>query len=267
MTRVYYTPQITLSHDIKFADCEPTVISSNSTLANAYFIADYTKRSAWYHFNKGPFAPPFLLSSIINDSIVSYTIYFNTFTGGTCPTNYCNIQCTNEDFYFISGNVTGAPVQFCFNNDNFIYHFDVAFDSTGDITALPANFNFTFEDQLGNQNSLDVQSIANIIPAAPVVGVELRSDGVTKSYVAVIPRTQDYTELTEDNLEQYIIERCDWPSYSNIKTFRGFINYPSTDYMYTDSLISSGQTVGYRVKFKNKWGELSQPSSWTIGNS
>lgn len=267
MTRVFYTPEITLPSDAKFADCEPSVVNTNSTLANAYFIADYSKRSAWFNFSKGPSIAPFILSSSVNDSTVSYTVYFNSFTGGTCPNNYCSIQCTNQDFYLVTGNNTGSTNQFCINNDNFIYHFDVSFDSTGDITALPANFNFTFEDQLGNQTPLNVQSIANIIPAAPVVGVELRSDGVTKAYIGVIPRTQDYTELDEDNLEQYLIERCDWPTYSNIKSFRGYINHPSNDYMYTDGLISSGNTVAYRVKFKNKWGEVSQPSSWTIGNS
>lgn len=267
MARIFYTPQISMPYDIKFADCKPMMVTNDNSLSLAYYVGNYTKRAAWYDWNKGPFAPPFLLESPSSGATASYTVYFNSFTGGLCPTLDCHLQCTNQTISLVTGGTTGTSVNFCLNGERPIYHFDVVFSDEGERNGLPAQFQFTFEDSLGNQNEMVVQSISGVKPMNPLVGVVVDETNVAKAHVGVVLKTVTFQDLTEENLTQFIIERCDWPSRTNVRTFRGPLNNPPAGKLFTDRDIATGQEVAYRVRFENKWGEESKNSDWVIGTS
>lgn len=254
-----------MSSDIRFADCEPAQVTSDFDLARAYYAGGYNKRSAWYKWDKGPFSPPFLLESPATGAEVNYTVYFNSFTGGTCPQTECHLQCTNQTINLVTGGTTGVSTTFCINGERPIYNFDIVFESEGDRLALPAVFDFTFEDSIGNTFTRTIQSLSGVKPMNPMVGTVTDESGATKAHIGVVLRTSAFNEITEDNLTQYIIERCDWPNRTNIRTFRGPLNNPSNSKLYTDSDIAEGQEVAYRIRFKNEFGEESLNSDWIIG--
>lgn len=265
MARIFYTPEISMPHDVKFADCEPNIVTQDNQLAVAYYVGNYLPRSAWYEWQKGPLVPPFLLQGVSTGTTTTYSIYFNAFTGGSCPELDCHVQCTNQNISLVTGGSTGVTTTFCINGERPIYHFDIEYETEGDKLALPAYFNFTFEDSLGNTYTQQVESIMSIKPAQPIVGVVIDDSSKAKAYVSVIPQTAGFTQLNLDNLQQYVIERCDWPSRTNVRIFKGPINSTMRSTLYTDEDISKDQEVAYRVKFLNNFGEESLNSDWTIG--
>lgn len=254
-----------MPHDVRYADCTPNMITQDFDLARAYYAANYTPRSSWFKWQKGPFSPPFLLSSPSSGASVNYSIYFNEFNGGVCPTIDCHLQCTSQTIDLVTGGVTGSSVTFCINGEKPIYNFDVSFDTEGDRLSLPASFNFVFEDSLGNQVIQEVQSLSGIQPMNPMVGVVTDSSGKSKAHIGVVMRTIGFNEISEDSLTQFIIERCDWPSRTNIRTFKGPLNVSGSNNLYTDTTVTNGQEVAYRVRFENTWGEESLNSDWIVG--
>lgn len=254
-----------MAYDVKYADCVPNVVTSDVNVARGYYAGGYTPRSAWYEWDKGPFEPPFLLESPSTGSTVNYSIYFNSFTGGTCPTLNCHLQCTNQSINLVTGGTTGVTTTFCLDGERPIYNFDVNFETEGDRLALPANFQFTFEDSLGNQIERQVQSISGIKPMQPMVGVVTDESGAAKAHVGIVLRTVGFKEINQESLTQFLIERCDWPSRTNTRIFKGPLNNPPASKLFTDTNIAAGQEVAYRIRFRNKWGEESLNSDWIIG--
>jgi len=265
---VFSTPQISIPVAARFADCLPTVYTDDLTLARAYLTQNYIPRSAWKKWEKGPFPPPFLITSSTSGTTVSYNIFFNEFSGGSCPQFNCNILCTTQGIVLTQGGTTVNNTTFCIDGERPIYHFDVSFSTAGEITALPASFVFSFTDQSTNVTTIEVQSIGNIIPTAPLAGAEIDQSGVVRIYVAPLFRTAvGEAKVTAEGLDQYIIERCDWPSQTNIKTFKGLLNVPGDTSLFTDTDVSAGHQVGYRIKFHNQFGETSQFSAWQVANA
>ena len=254
-----------MPHDIKWADCIPNKNTDDLNLAISYFGGGYTPRAAWKKWMKGPFPPPFLIEAPTAGTTTNFSVYFNEFTGGTCGPLDCNLQCTNQSIVLVTGNLSGSSTSFCLEGERPIYHFDLEFETEGDRLALPATFQFVFEDNLGNQFTQEVESISGIQPMNPIVGVETDSSGASLAHVVIILRTIGFNEIKEKNLTQFIIERCDWPSRTNIRTFKGPLNNPAFTKLFTDHDISSGQEVAYRIRFKNMWDEESLNSNWIIG--
>lgn len=260
--RVFHTPQIHLPSSVKFADCEPNLFVSHQQLEYAYILGNYIPRSMWYTFEKGPTPPPFTIVPAGNTGLTeTYSIYFNNFEGSNCPSFNCNLQCATQTIHFITGSYTGSSVDFCINGDRPVYHFDLQFNSSSERLGLPGQFTFTYEDTLGNTYTEYIESIGSIKPAAPIVGIS-RSNGIAKAYIGVILRTSTFLEIDEDNIVQYIVEKCNWSSQTNVATFKGYKNKGS-DASFTD-IVATNDVVGYRVKFRNRWNEESLYSDWVL---
>jgi hypothetical protein len=265
MPKIYHTTQISMPYDIKFADCLPDVVTNNFDLARAYYAGSYGPRSAWYEWSKGPFPPVFSIEYSGNGLTGSYSIYFNSFTGGSCPTFDCHLQCTNQSIYLITGDSTGTTTSFCIDGDRPIYRFNVLYETIEDKLSLPAQFAISFEDSLGNVNVNSVQSISPVKPLAPLVGVKVDESASAKAFVGISLSTEGFNKIEEDGIESFKIERCDWPSRTNKRSFVSYIDKTKNNNIYIDNDLSSGHEVAYRIRFKNKWNEESQYSDWSVG--
>lgn len=262
------TPQISLSYDIKFSDCEPTVQTPEHDLAIAYLVNGYTRRSAWTRFDKGPTPPPIEIRSTVTSVGVEYSIYFNSFAGGECPTSLCNLNCTNLDITFTQGSNPTVNTTYCINGERPAYHFNVSFSSTGEREATPTNLSFQFLDSNANSRTIAIQSIGHIKPQKPTVGFT----SMPKTYVGVVYKTITDIDLTSDDITKLIIQRSKWSTSSGARTF--FIDKTNAlggfhDNVFTDSYASKNEVYGYRVAFINKYNEQTQWSDWSwvnVGN-
>lgn len=265
---IHNTPQISLSYDIKFSDCEPTVQTPEPQLAIAYLVGGYTRRSAWVRFDKGPTPPPIKIESRVTSVGVEYSVYFNSFVGGDCPSSLCNLTCTNLGITFTQDSNPTVDTTYCLNGEKPAYHFSVSFSSSGEREATPTNLSFEFLDSYGNDKTIDIQSIAHIKPLKPNVCFTPQN----KVYVGIAYKTFNEYDLTTDDIARLIIQRSKWSSMSEAKTF--YIDRLNSDggfhdNVFTDTTASVGHVYGYRVSYINKYGEQTLWSDWSwvnVGN-
>lgn len=269
INRTFYTPQISLPEEIRFADCCPIVYTTDFQLSRAYLIQNYVPRSTWEWFNKGPIPPPIYIDTNLNGNIANYTIYFNNFGGSQCPSFNCNLQCTNQSVILATGGTNTNTGTFCINGERPIYNFSIEFSNTENREAYPANFSFTFIDGLSNTNVLNVDSISYIKPINPTLALDTKIGGEIIIYVGIPYLTKSFVSLDTTKINGYIIEKAYGPNKTNKRTFTG-PNPLSQDNesslhnnLFIDSDIVSNEDISYRVLFKNIHNEQTQWSNWT----
>jgi hypothetical protein len=270
MARIFRTPQISLPQLIKFSDCAPIVQTSDFQIARAYLLQNFQQRSMWSVFNKGPTPPPIVIQSELFGLGAEYTVFFNSFSDQICPPSTCNLNCTNATIAFSQGTDPTVNTTFCINGERPAYHFIVKFDTVGDREATPVKLEFEFSDASGNTNNVFLQSLKHVKPEKPTVG-STQDDGRPKIYVGVIYRTVGGVNLEEDQIEGFIIQRAKWPSYSAVKTFKGFNKHPKLvaeknrthNNIWIDTEVSTAEPVAYRTAFVSVHGEQSEWSDWS----
>lgn len=273
MAKVFSTPEISLPAAIKFSDCEPVVQTSDFNISRAYLVQNFSERSAWTRFIKGPSLPPIEIAAAIEGNVAEYVIYFNQFDNGPCPESTCNLSCSTVSIDFTSGSDPTVSVNYCANGERPAYNFRATFESDSERFNTPVNLSLEFTDALANSVEVPVQSISNVKPLSPVCATDTDQD-MPRVYVGVVCKTANMSELDIDQIEKFIIQKSYWPTYSSIETFEGKIrtnnNVPLKERTHmskwTDTKVSKDQVVSYRIAFINKWGEQTQWSDWTKVN-
>lgn len=266
--RTFYTTQISMPEEVRFADCQPTVYTTNFQLARAYLVQNYLPRSAWKRFDKGPFPPPILLQSNLAGNTASYTVYFNEFAGGQCPTLNCNLQCTNQDVLLSVIGVPNATGTFCIGGDRPIYNFSITFENDTNRETVPVDLVFTFTDGLSNVNNITIQSISYIVPTKPVVAPWIDSENTPIVYVGIPYFTRDFRKLSTPQIDSYIVEKGRGPTKTDRRTFTGpnkmtsGEKYDTHDNTFIDRDVITNEQTSYRVAFRNIYGEQTQWSEW-----
>lgn len=262
MTRVYYTPEISLPAAVKFADCHPTVTTSNDAIAHAYIVEMYPVRSAWEVFDKGPTPPPFYFETSLDGNSAYYSIYFNNFTASNCPEFSCNLQCLTQDITINQTSGSTANFSYCANGEKPRYFFTAEFSSNLQRESTPAIFNFSFVDQLYNTKELTVNSISFVKPLSPTV-VKVADQGKPLVYLGVPFRTINHTKLTSDDIDCLMVQK----SYNGLSAPETLVSWIGKDSNYhegifTDRQIETGNVYNYRIKYKNTYKEETQWSDW-----
>lgn len=263
--RTYYTPSISLPEEVRFADCKPIVYTTDEQLAGAYLVQNYIPRSAWSWFDKGPFPPPFLLESTLENNTAYYTIYFNGFEGGQCPTFLCNLQCTTQDVVLSTNGNPSFTGSYCINGERPIYNFSIDFSSTSNRENNPLNLSFTFTDSLSNTYVSDFQSVSYIVPIKPNTAFVDNGDSTYSAYVGIVKKTRTFNDI--NYVKKFKIQKAVGTTKNIIDTIVGPEQVLSSTYnlhnnIFIDNNVTAGSVISYRIQFENEYGETTQWSEW-----
>ena len=275
--RVFQTPQISLPQDVNVSDCNPLVVSTDAELATKYLINNYPYRSAWKSFSKGPVPPPFYLVAEVTGSTVGYSVYFNRFTGGSCPPESCQFQCLNQSVNFVDPSGSTAISTYCLNGEVPLYRFEVAYSSQGARESAIASFSFTFSDSNGNSSLVNVNGISGVKPMRPNAVITAYQDKTDTTYMALVAindRTISGAAIDIGQIETFTLQRVYGDNFKvpeEIIVNRYFpgVNKISdnNDLIFEDRDVRNDISISYRTKFNSKYGESSQWSDWVTINS
>jgi hypothetical protein len=221
------------SSDIKFKLEMAGVLPANLDIPD---FKDLSKTiSHTYGWSKGPTPNPYALQ--YNNETKKLSIYFDFNSGYPCT---CNIACQA-----ISGNINS--IQYCADK---ISQLVVDYKLSDD----PQTILLKFSDPLGNFKNLDIRPLTNIRPVAPMVSylanpkrVEI---GVSKSSLGGAKLEDSAYQIWKyENTDGTLAIWKDW-SYRDNTAF-------------TDMMVVPGNTYGYAVRYKGKFGEESALSDWT----
>lgn len=151
----------------------------------------------------------------------------------------CSIQC-------IVPSGVSNNVQFCPNEKQTISVY------YGDLSIDPSTFIIQLSDSIGNSSVLSVQPLFGVSPIAPSVSL---LDNPSRIEVSITPRSINGIEL-EDVL--YQIFRYEG-SVSNYNIWKDWSNRSS---IFIDTDILPNKTYGYAVRYKGKFGDMTQLSTW-----
>jgi len=275
--RVFVTPQISFPQDINIGDCSPLVVNTDAELAQKFLVRGYPYRSAWATFSKGPVPPPFYLVADVSGANVGYSVYFNKFTGGTCPPESCQFQCLNQTISFIDPSGQSTISNYCFNGEIPLYHFEVAYTGQGARESEIASFSFTFSDSNGNSSVVNISGISGIKPMRPNAAIVPYSDKTATTYLAVVAvndRTISGEALDLSQITSFSIQRVYGDNFSTPETIfvnksiRSMSNISSHhDLIFEDKDVRNDIQISYRTKFHSVYNESSQWSDWVTINS
>lgn len=206
------------------------MVGTASSTYNTAFISSnpYTI----YSWNKG------LLPSPIN---LRYNgqrleVMFQYFGESDCS---CNVQCLNY-----SG--VGGQLKFCQND---IQTLSVTQTLSGD----PYNLSIYLSDGIGNNSTIQVTTVINVNPKPPLV---IRRYDPDRYEITISPYSVNNIEITEADYQilKYVGDNSNvtiWKDWSE-RSYGSFI----------DRDILPNTTYGYAVRFKGKYGDISNASAW-----
>lgn len=271
-SRVYKTPQISLPQSVNISDCHPFVVSTDTELATQYLINSYPYRSAWKTFTKGPVPPPFYLVAEVDGSSVGYSVYFNRFTGGSCPPESCQFQCLNQTVTFVDPTGSSRISTYCLDGEVPLYHFEVSYSGQGARESQIAAFSFTFADSNGNSSLVNIQGISGIKPMRPNAAMVPHQDKTDTTYMAIVAvndRTVSGSALDMSQVESFTVQRVYGDNFQVPEEIIIKKSLPGSsriaghhDLIFEDKGVRNDIQISYRTKFNSKYGETTQWSDW-----
>jgi hypothetical protein len=270
VSRVFITPQVSFPTNINVSDCHPSIVNTDTTLANLYIAGSYIYRSAWSNLAKGPVPPPMILVPDVSGSTVGYEVYFNNFTGGSCPPQACNFQCLNQTVTFTDPSATTEINTYCLNGEIPLYRFTVEYSTEGDRESTPAEFSFSFEDSNGNSNTVSLYGLAGVKPLKPnavMIDYNDSRNTTSQALIGINYITVGNAEIPLNHIESFSLERA---LGDNLATARIIINKKKLeghhDLLFYDKDAPSDKTLSYRTKLHTIYGEDTQWSDWSTIN-
>lgn len=189
-----------------------------------------------YSWQKGILPKPISLA-YQNDRLV---VYFNY--EGTTNCN-CNIECNTPQG--VSHNI-----QFCPGETQQVTLYQNP-DSTDPFSVL-----INLKDSLGNESSINFQSIFNVVPSAPILSVGSKPKRVEINIFN--------TSVNGINIEDKVMYQV-WKyegTKNNAKVWKDWSLF-NWNY-FVDYETIPGQTYGYAIRFKGVLGDISKMSDWSI---
>ena len=107
---------------------------------------------------------------------------------------------------------------------------------------------------MGNTSSLDVQSILQTVPKPPIVA---SLTGPRRLEVSISKRARNGEELREVEYQVYKYEG----STNNAKVWKDWS--PRDWSTFVDTEVLPNRTYGYAVRYRGKFQDISNLSSWT----
>lgn len=156
----------------------------------------------------------------------------------------CNIQCV------IPSGVTSDLV-FCPND---IQAISLSKDLDGD----PFTFNVVLRDSIGNTSSIDVTTLINVDPSIPVVTLQEPSDKIFRNQVTI--NRLNINNISVYDADYQIIRYVDTPS--NYHIWKDWSNRGWDTFIDYD--VKIGHKYGYAVRYKGKYGDISNFSPWAV---
>lgn len=188
-----------------------------------------------YDWLKGTLPSPINLT--YTDGVLGVTFEYR----GNLTCN-CSLQC-------IIPSGVDHQLQFCPNEQQSINIYQ------GNTSGDPFSVIIRLSDGFGNLSSLEFQSLYTTKPIAPSASVGARPKRVDVS----ITRLSINGNPIDDSLDYQIFKyhgsetnQKIWKDWSHI-TWNHFVDYD----------VIPGETYGYAVRFKGKFGEVSNLSDWT----
>lgn len=171
-------------------------------------------------------------------------VYFQYLGLADCS---CNIQCVTP-----SG--VNTDLNFCPNDVQ-------AVNITKDLDGDPFTFNIIVRDTIGNTSTLDVTTLINVIPSSPILNLYEPSNQVIRNEISI--NRLSIRGISVFDADYQIIKYVDSPSsYVIWKDWsaRGWNTF-------TDYDIKPGHIYGYSVRYKGKYGDISEFSPWATINT
>jgi hypothetical protein len=216
-------------------------------------------KSTYCCFNKGYTPPPLRLIADPDGGDIRVVFERNQFTS-TCQ---CQIECVLE----ATGDVDqiGDLGKFCPEDVGF----EVTLRGQSFSSDAPTPLVFTFEDINGNISTIDVNSIAAIVPRAPIGMIEQTDDNTRTHAIVAVPLYSSSIVSVAPYVQQYQIQRY----INNSETAHTWVDWTDVglgqhhkltqlDRVHTDRDILSGVDYGYRVRFRSEADNVSQWSAW-----
>jgi len=189
-----------------------------------------------YVWEKGVLPTPYTLS--YENGVLK--VYFQYLGEGNCA---CQIQCVTP-----SG--VSSDINFCPDDIQ-------AVSVTKELNGDPFTFNVVLRDGVGNTSTLDITTLINVIPISPIVSIEEVSSRRLRAQISI--NRLNFRGISVSDADYQIIKYTDTPgNYVVWKdwSIRGWDTF-------MDYNIKEGHTYGYAVRYKGKYGDISEFSPWT----
>jgi hypothetical protein len=193
-----------------------------------------SKELAW---EKGVLPTPYTLS--YENGVLK--VYFQYLGEGNCA---CQIQCVTP-----SG--VSSDINFCPDDIQ-------AVSITKELNGDPFTFNVLLRDGIGNTSTLDITTLINVIPISPIVSIEEVSSRRFRAQISI--NRLNFRGISVSDADYQIIKYTDTPeNYVVWKdwSIRGWDTF-------MDYNIKEGHTYGYAVRYKGKYGDISEFSPWAV---
>lgn len=163
-------------------------------------------------------------------------VLFQYFGNGECS---CNIQCLTH---------TGVN-----NNIKFCKDEIQTISFTESLTGDPFSFTISLRDGLGNLSNIDIHSVLNVTPQPPVIA---SLGDPSRNEITIFPYSLAGIELKEVDYQifKYVGDNNNihvWKDWSE-RSYGSFI----------DRDILPNTSYGYAVRYRGKFGDISNISSW-----
>ncbi len=212
-----------------------------------------------YAFNKGYTPPPVTVQNHADGNGLRLVFDSDTFTDAGCV---CNINCEGA---VLTGLPTGGEGEttVCPSTDG--YNIDINIETT---TADPVVINIDYTDSQGNQSSIEINSIYAISPQVLSYWVSNES-GVDFIEVGPTFTTTEGTSIRSDisnwQVQRYVgssnnTQVCvDWQPVEQLTSPVHILDRTSDIARIS---LTSGNTYGFRVRYRSLYGEVSPWSDW-----
>lgn len=212
-----------------------------------------------FAFNKGYTPPPVTLQSHTDGNGVRLVFDSNTFVGTNCV---CDINCTGAVFTGLPAGGEGETTV-CPTTDG--YEIDINIDSAN---ADPVVINIDYTDALGNESSIELNSIYAI---SPQVLSSWLSQEAGVNFIELGPTftTTTGTNIRSDvefwQIEMYTTNQSnaqvaiDWQRVEQLTSPTHILNRTGDIARIS---LTSGASYGFRVRYRSLYGEISPWSDW-----
>ena len=220
---------------------------------------DYRFTSYGYRFDKGFTPPPVTVQNLDDGNGIRLVFDSNTFTGENC---ICNINCEGAVTMTLPpGGEGGTTV--CPSTDG--YTVDVNVDSTN---VDPVVIEITYTDSQGNTSTTEINSIGGIQPSvlSSWVSQEAGVDFIELGPTFVTTNGSNFREEIADWQVQHYVGNAnnsqvviDWTQAEQITNPTHILNRTGDIARIS---LTSGNTYGFRVRYRSLYGEVSPWSDW-----
>ena len=125
------------------------------------------------------------------------------------------------------------------------------------IVGDPTNVQFTFVDSIGNQSTVDVNSMVNVNPLKMFVQRKTKPFSILVGFSYL---STGHAVINKEKVQYQILKYIN--NIDNNFIWKDWSSEPRTEFIDTD--IKSSLTYGYAIRFRGEFGEVSNLSAWSV---